>query len=728
MAKTQAVVVLQSLDLADPLPHRSLTFGSELDRVNIGRASKRENKNLAPSRKNALFDSRVMSRTHAILRVSLEEKLVYIRDPGSMHGTWVNNKKIPVNVDVGISDGDVLTFGVEVIRGSDTFPPLAVSCELQWSETPHASTSQIDGGPSNLHGSETVIQKVYQTSNTFRVPDDDDDDVECEITSHNPVTFDLTGEQGSDSDASSPGSDSEDSRSVIEVPSPMTSPLKNNGSKETRSTDSSVATTQEPPQASVESSNGVVVDSEQPLVTPRMTPPSVGYDSEDPSGENQYYDNYFAHGSDEDSSVEPEDWEEDEQEDKEEDEDEVEEEEESEEEEDEEEEEEDEAEEDAEDEEEAVKANNVPDMVHSFESSAQISRESPNRIPYPVEAANDMANIKPEQKFLGGASSETRDAPQPVRDLSGFALDPGKIQTPALSKPASDNQHSVTDSQHREVLIPRASCFTRIQPTSHPFPSLASNVQESFPQCGEMPDQYPGIEPDATYNLIPGDKLSMPTRYPLDTVPFQNSYSSRASYNDGPFTTRQPMSTAGPSSVITASNISKPDYTPFMDPLSPLMPRTSCVANVKPSSTSMPTLHEWEALSADSNATSPKKRKATEMESESPENSLFVSNLISATSPADAATSTNEDADADLPDAQPQSIAPILNTSDPQLTTVSVPQNSSEAKKDERPSKMVKTSHTGSIKSHAATAIIGAVVGAVGTIAALASLPADYFA
>lgn len=35
-----------------------------------------------------------------------------------MHGTWLNKRKVPVETDMALSDGDVLTFGVEVIRGS----------------------------------------------------------------------------------------------------------------------------------------------------------------------------------------------------------------------------------------------------------------------------------------------------------------------------------------------------------------------------------------------------------------------------------------------------------------------------------------------------------------------------------------------------------------------------------------------------------------------------------
>ena len=38
-----------------------------------------------------------------------------------MHGTFVNNKKIPVNQEVTIDSGDVLTFGADVTRGTGRF-------------------------------------------------------------------------------------------------------------------------------------------------------------------------------------------------------------------------------------------------------------------------------------------------------------------------------------------------------------------------------------------------------------------------------------------------------------------------------------------------------------------------------------------------------------------------------------------------------------------------------
>lgn len=70
-----AVVLLHPLDFSGPVFDRTLTFTSESDRIEIGRSSQRASKDLSPRPNNALFDSRVMSRVHAILRVSLNEKV-----------------------------------------------------------------------------------------------------------------------------------------------------------------------------------------------------------------------------------------------------------------------------------------------------------------------------------------------------------------------------------------------------------------------------------------------------------------------------------------------------------------------------------------------------------------------------------------------------------------------------------------------------------------------------
>lgn len=38
-----------------------------------------------------------------------------------MHGTWVNDRRIPVDQDVVVNSGDILTFGADVTRGAGEF-------------------------------------------------------------------------------------------------------------------------------------------------------------------------------------------------------------------------------------------------------------------------------------------------------------------------------------------------------------------------------------------------------------------------------------------------------------------------------------------------------------------------------------------------------------------------------------------------------------------------------
>lgn len=70
-----AIVTLRPLSVSDDLPYRSLEFTSTNNQVNIGRASKRESKNLIPARNNGLFESRVMSRNHAKLWVCFDKQV-----------------------------------------------------------------------------------------------------------------------------------------------------------------------------------------------------------------------------------------------------------------------------------------------------------------------------------------------------------------------------------------------------------------------------------------------------------------------------------------------------------------------------------------------------------------------------------------------------------------------------------------------------------------------------
>ncbi|KAL4991935.1 hypothetical protein BDW68DRAFT_173573 [Aspergillus falconensis] len=694
MSDRKVIVVLHTLTLEDPIPRRSLTFSAASDRMEIGRASKRENKNLAPSPHNALFDSRVMSRTHAVLRASLEKKLVYIRDPGSMHGTWLNKEKIPADKDIALSDGDELTFGVEVVRACDTFPPLRVRCECRWLET-----------------SKETVQKVQQqtATNTFSVPDDDYDDIEYigDSLAGRPAAIDLTTDQTSDSNASSAGSGWEDSHSVAEAQSPMTSPAKDIESKDAQSTEISATLKQDIPQK-VKPSNEKVVNSEQPLVTPRMTPPSANYDSEDLSGDNQYYDEYFVHSSDEESNVEPEDWdaeaegeedEEDEQEEQEEQENNV--------------------EEGEQEGEEPVQDEQRQQQDEAVGMSALLNpvpgsfRLKDNQVPN--DSTSNFAKSGTNSKQ--NPSNEDRDAPRMVKTASDHPglPDPSRVETAASNNLWPENKLPSTVPQQRERSIPGNSSYFPIGPLQ---PSFANYEAERlrYQSNGQLPGHFSGTN----HTLLPPILQKQPptVRYSFDAMQLQGSYPMNAPYNDGPFATSRPMASAAAPPANTSSSSSKPDIMPFMDSLAPMMPRTACNATYDLTTSS-----------------SPKKRKAAEIESDAAEHDHQEPDISSALETYQSSNKDNDLPDVELPDAQPQSDAAlinsksyILNGSESQLTTVSVSENSNEAKESEGPSKMIKTSHRGSIRSHAATAIFGVVVGAVGTITALASLPPDYFA
>jgi hypothetical protein len=76
-----AVVTLHPVYCPDTLPFRSLTFSSDDDTVAIGRSSKSQNKNLVPLHNNGWFESRVMSRQHAVLRISMQKEVYLIHLP-----------------------------------------------------------------------------------------------------------------------------------------------------------------------------------------------------------------------------------------------------------------------------------------------------------------------------------------------------------------------------------------------------------------------------------------------------------------------------------------------------------------------------------------------------------------------------------------------------------------------------------------------------------------------
>ncbi|KAK8073529.1 hypothetical protein PG994_004428 [Apiospora phragmitis] len=132
----------------------------------VGRASKVATKGFVSTGDNAWFDSPVMSRTHAELIAHLDTKKLFIKDIGSLHGTFISKNDTPnhenrlVEHDLAeLASGDKIRFGIEILRGRDTFPPCEVDVTMEW---PNSAASLPERAASTNH---------------FTVPDAEDDDM-----------------------------------------------------------------------------------------------------------------------------------------------------------------------------------------------------------------------------------------------------------------------------------------------------------------------------------------------------------------------------------------------------------------------------------------------------------------------------------------------------------------------------------------------------------------------
>lgn len=111
--------VINEEDAGESNAYRYLTLEAPSYSVRIGRGSRSGSKDLEPAENNAWFDSRVMSREHAILRANPGNKTITIEDVGSMHGTYLpaDDLKLSKYQPKVVRDGDAIIFGAEVSRG-----------------------------------------------------------------------------------------------------------------------------------------------------------------------------------------------------------------------------------------------------------------------------------------------------------------------------------------------------------------------------------------------------------------------------------------------------------------------------------------------------------------------------------------------------------------------------------------------------------------------------------
>lgn len=57
---------------------------------------------------------------------------IIIKDTKSMHGTFVNGLQLLEDETAELRQGTEVTFGCEVTRGEEVFPPKTFRCEVEW--------------------------------------------------------------------------------------------------------------------------------------------------------------------------------------------------------------------------------------------------------------------------------------------------------------------------------------------------------------------------------------------------------------------------------------------------------------------------------------------------------------------------------------------------------------------------------------------------------------------
>ncbi|OQV02935.1 FHA domain-containing protein isoform 2 [Cladophialophora immunda] len=125
-------VTLEELDSHEPIPKRVVTLEAPDWEFRIGRGTGGRIEELTPAEDNAWFDSRVLSRRHAILRANPAIKLLYIQDIGSMHGTFYDGRRLSTNERWPLWPEDTVTLGSDVIRGSSHFSALRLKVTWDW--------------------------------------------------------------------------------------------------------------------------------------------------------------------------------------------------------------------------------------------------------------------------------------------------------------------------------------------------------------------------------------------------------------------------------------------------------------------------------------------------------------------------------------------------------------------------------------------------------------------
>ncbi|KAK5707524.1 hypothetical protein LTR97_000061 [Elasticomyces elasticus] len=159
------MVHLSLTPVHDKLDSRTIYLTQNRSTQSIGRSSKTSGKGMEADSMNALFDCPVISRKHAELRYHPLDPRgeMSVIDQDSMHGTYVNTRKLGHGEPYYLRSGDEIQLGDRVTRGAETHTGLRLIYEL------HDADQQT-----------STQGRLNASTNTFAVPsaseDEDDDD------------------------------------------------------------------------------------------------------------------------------------------------------------------------------------------------------------------------------------------------------------------------------------------------------------------------------------------------------------------------------------------------------------------------------------------------------------------------------------------------------------------------------------------------------------------------
>ncbi|KAF5021178.1 hypothetical protein F66182_6767 [Fusarium sp. NRRL 66182] len=163
----EVLITLSSLDAPTSLtfPDRRIFLSKEKPTIEIGRTSKR-NVSFEAAKSNAWFDSAVMSRKHAVFTLDPQTQKVYVKDSGSLHGTYKNDVRLEKHIDSEVASGDRLKFGAIIDRGSDRYPPCTIRVQFKFGSMNPNDRTKVFRVPDDTDVEDTASEDD-QVSNSY---------------------------------------------------------------------------------------------------------------------------------------------------------------------------------------------------------------------------------------------------------------------------------------------------------------------------------------------------------------------------------------------------------------------------------------------------------------------------------------------------------------------------------------------------------------------------------